>query len=145
MNAGSEAFIDSDVVISSLLSDRGAAYLLLSNYTEHCIVSSQSVEELERVVTGEKLSLTELQHRLLGIRTVPLGLTTEECAQRYAQFVLDPNDAHIIAGAVIAKARFLITYNVKDYVDTLIKNKLGVVVLRPGNYLQYVRFLESNR
>lgn len=57
----------------------------------------------------------------------------------YAKYVNDPTDAHIVAGAVNSKSRFLTTYNLKDFKIELIKREFDIIVLSPGTLLQYLR------
>lgn len=133
------AFVDSDVIISSLISKIGAAYLLLNSTSSTFAVSSQSVHELERVVAREKLSLDALHLMLNKLLVVPLITNEAELNTQYSLLVTDNDDAHIVAGAVAAKARFLITYNLRHYQIAQIKNKLNIIVLKPADYLQYLR------
>ena len=60
----------------------------------------------------------------------------------FGQHSRDPNDAHIIAGAVKAKAQFLLTYNLKDYKIDKIKKDFGIIVTTPAKFLQYLRSLQ---
>lgn len=59
--------------------------------------------------------------------------------QEYWRYVTDINDAHIIAGAHAAKADFLISYNLKHYKLDKIRSELGIVILTPAMFLQYLR------
>lgn len=65
-----------------------------------------------------------------------------EIKESFKQYVLDENDAHILAGAKTAKADFLISYNVKDFKIDKIKKDLGILTLTPGNFLQYLRSIK---
>ena len=137
------AFVDSDVIISSLISSKGAAYILLNKISDRLVVSSQSVQELERVVTREKMSLDALHATLSLLRVVPLTAINNDLVSYYSTFVLDPDDSHIVAGAVVANVKFLITYNTRHFSILQIKNKFNITVLKPGNYLQYLRSING--
>lgn len=136
-------FIDSDVVISSLLSDSGAAYFLLQSSSKELFISSTSKDEIEEVckrlnIKSQKLVL------LIGkkLKVVKISDMLEKIKNDFRKFVLDENDAHIIAGAVACKADFLLTYNLKDFKIEKIKEELGVIVMTPGSFLQYLRSLD---
>lgn len=131
-------FLDSDVIISSLISSKGAAHFLIHNESEvDYYISTASKTELEKVVEELGLSqerLTELFDQKLGI--IPLK---EAEINNYGDFVTDIYDAHIIAGATACKAQFLITYNLKHYKMDKIKANLNIRVLTPALFLQYLR------
>src|SRR2546426_349153 len=107
-------FVDSDVVIASLLSSSGAAYLLLHTKSLELFISSVSQKELEMVVERlhiEKKKLDEILESTLQI--TPLLKLLPDIKETFEKFVLDIDDAHIIAGTKASQANFLITYNVK--------------------------------
>jgi len=136
-------FVDSDVVVSSFLSQLGAAHFLLSLTSLRIFISSLSNKELETVVErlgiGSDVLTTLIENNL---EVVILSESLPEIKESFKQYVLDENDAHILAGAKAAKANFLITYNVKDFKIEKIKQDLGILTLTPGNFLQYLRSIE---
>lgn len=133
-------FVDSDVVISSLLSQSGAAYLLLSFTSFEFFISSLSKKEIEKVV-GRLGIESNMLKTLIGknLEVVKLSESVNEIKKSFNQYVLDENDAHIVVGAKSAKADFLITYNIKDFKIEKVKQDLGIVILTSGNFLQYLR------
>lgn len=138
-----QVFVDSDVIISSLLSSTGAAYLLL-NQTDNLslFISTLSQKELERVSERLQIAKNDLDS-LLNKRfsTVEL-LKVEDLKKKYADYVLDSNDAHIVAGAEKAHTRFLITYNTKHFKTNKIKDDFAIIIVTPGTFLQYLRSLQ---
>ncbi len=140
-----KVFVDSDVVISSLLSTSGAAYLLLNKIENlEFIISSLSLKEL-KIIT-KRLGINEdkldflIQERL---SMIPLLGDFEKKIQFLKQYVLDPDDAHIILGAKNSNANFLITYNTRHFKVDLINKDLNIIVLTPALFLQYLRSLIS--
>lgn len=137
-----KVFIDSDVIISSLLSSSGAAYFLLHNTDaiKPCI-SNLSLQEIRIVV--ERLSIDSKKLASLleegNIEVIHLEYTKETVKTAYGHYVLDENDAHIVAGAKEAKARFLVSYNTKDFKVEKIKQDFAVLLITPGHLLQYLR------
>ncbi|MEK7573888.1 MAG: PIN domain-containing protein [Patescibacteria group bacterium] len=136
-------FVDSDVIISSLLSQSGAAYFLLNTSSIQLFISSLSKKELKIVVKRLDIRddmLTALIENNLEVTILSESLP--KIKKSFRQYVLDANDAHILAGAKAAKADFLITYNVKDFKIDKIKKDLDILTLTPGNFLQYLRSIQ---
>jgi len=137
-----KVFVDSDVVISSLISAKGAAYFLLSKQESNFIISNISQAELEKV--AGKLNLDKNKLRVLinkKLKKVKLTANLEKIREDFQSYTLDVNDAHIVAGATKAKARFLLTYNVRHFKRHKINQELGIIILTPAQYLQYLRSL----
>lgn len=135
-------FVDSDVVISSLISSSGAAYFLLHNVNIKPVVSNLSLKELRIVV--KRLSLDKVKFEKLvkeHLEVVGLQLSDLEVKKEYADYVVDSFDAHIVAGAVYAKTRFLITYNIKHFKTERMKVDSDILVMKPATFLQYLRNL----
>ena len=136
-------FIDSDVVISSLLSKTGAAYSLIHKSGANRFISNISLEELKRV--SKELNIKEqdlkelIERRFLKIE---IKSSLKKIREKYNNFVEDSNAAHIVAGAYKSKAKFLITYNQKDFNTDKIKEDLNIITMRPAQFLQYLRSLE---
>ena len=138
-----KVFVDSDVVISSLISEKGAAHLLLNEQKSNFVISNVSKKELERVA----ISLGVEQGKLQGLvkkrlKLIKLAPDLKKIKSDFKDYTGDPNDAHIIAGANRAKAKFLLTYNLKHFKRQKINEDLGIIVLTPAQYLQYLRSLE---
>lgn len=133
-------FVDSDVIISCLLSQSGAAYLLLSLTSFEFFISSLSKKETEKVVRRLRIE-SKMLKILIGknFEVIKLSESVREIKKSFNQYVLDEDDAHILAGAVSAKADFLISYNIKDFKIEKVKQDLNIIILTPGNFLQYLR------
>ena len=138
-----KTFLDSDVIISSLISSSGAAYLLINNVQDlELHISNLSVKELEIVV--ERLNLGKDQfNQIISNRCqkVELKDSNQKIKEKYKDYVLDIDDAHIISGAKEAKVRFLISYNLRHYKLDKIKADFGIIVMTPAQLLQYLRSL----
>jgi predicted nucleic acid-binding protein len=136
-----KVFVDSDVIISSLLSSSGAAYFLLHNVdTVKLSISNLSLQEIRIVVERLSIDSKKLASLLEGnIEIVQLQYTKETVKTAYGSYVLDENDAHIVAGAKEAKAKFLVSYNTKDFKAEKIKQDFAVLLITPAHLLQYLR------
>ena len=136
-------FIDSDVVISSLISQKGAAHLLLFTKISQRVkfyLSNLSLKEQKVVV--ERLKINHKKHASLVKKRfvlIQLKSSIKAIKKKYQNYVYDFDDAHIVAGAKKAEAIFLITYNQKDFNKEEIKKDFGIIILSPGLFLQYLR------
>lgn len=132
-----KVFIDSDVVISSLLSTKGAAFLLLSLPNPKNYYSNIQIKELKIVCNRLGIPQKRLEDILKNISLKNIYPNNKN----YSEYVNDPNDAHILAGAHQSSAKFLVTYNQKDFKIEKIKSKFNITILTPALYLQYIRSL----
>lgn len=135
-------FVDSDVVISSLISSSGASYLLLHHQEIIPLISSFSLKEIRLVI--ERLAISKARFESLikdRIKVIPIKTPLSKIKNQYKDFVSDTYDAHVVAGAVAAKTNFLISYNKKHFKLDQIKEKFQIIILTPGEFLQYLRSL----
>lgn len=135
-----KVFVDSDVVISSLISKKGAAYYLLNKTGLILYVSNHSVLELEKV--GERLNIKKNKLALLlkrKFKVVKLSEDLDKIKEKFINYTSDADDSHIVVGAKKAKVRFLISYNIKDYKQEKISKDFNIIVITPAKLLQYLR------
>lgn len=136
-----KVFVDTDVAISSLISEQGAAFLLL-NQTKHIdlCASNISSKEILKVATRLRLDAEKAKH-LIDTRfsKVRLQASSKDIKISLAAYVQDPNDAHIVAGAKAAQASFLVTYNTKDFKSEKLKEDFDIILATPAQLLQYLR------
>lgn len=137
-----KVFIDSDVVISSLLSSRGAAHTLIQEVKTKSFISNKSVEEIERVAQELNIDEKPLKEVIKKFSVIELKDSLKKIKVDYASYVKDPNDAHIVAGAHLANVKFTISYNQKDYNSEKIKENLNIIMMTPAKFLQYLRSLK---
>lgn len=134
-------FIDSDVIISFLLSSSGASHHLIKSSSVKKFISSLSFIELEIVIKRMGLD-RQLLNLLISDGTINITKLKNNIAQikkKYLSYVKDENDAHIVAGTVESKAKFLITYNVRHFQINKIKEDYKIIIMTPGSFLQYLR------
>ena len=109
-------FVDSDVVLSSLISSKGAAYFLLNETDLNLFISNFSIQELERGVNKlnlDKDQLIDLVRKRLKI--VKFIKKSGKIKKDFRDYVFDEDDAHIVAGTRKAKAKLILSYNIKDF------------------------------
>lgn len=130
-----KVFLDSDVVISSLLSSAGAAYLLVNKKSVVKYISNLSVKEINIVAKKLGIESPAVDKLINHLKVIRLKKDSGK------NYVTDANDSHIIAGAIAAKVRFLLSYNLKHFKIEKIKRDYNILVYRPARFLQYLRSL----
>lgn len=138
-----KVFVDSDVIIASLISDKGAAHFLLTQQKSDFVISNISQKELE--VVTERLGIAQKQLSSLVKQSLKISKINKEISKikkEFKSYTTDINDTHIVAGAVSSKAKFLLTYNLKHFQRQKISEELGIIVLTPAQYLQYLRSIQ---
>lgn len=138
-----KVFVDSDVIISSLISTTGAAHLLL-NKTENIelLASNYSLKELDIVVKRLRLNKKTLNKLIKQkFHIIEIIKSLEEIKKHYHKFTNDINDTHIIAGAEKGKAKFLISYNTKHFYEEKIMRYFDINLITPARLIQYLRSL----
>lgn len=138
-----QVFLDTDVVISALLSKTGASYEIIKNPKVIKIVSKTVQKEIEEVIKKLNIDKQETNRILKNISVASLNLTKKEILEKYKKFVFDEKDSHVVAGANRVKSRFLLTHNLRHYQVDKINAEFGILVLKPGNFLQYLRGLNK--
>lgn len=134
-----KVFVDTDVIISSSLSKKGAAFQLLNNTHVKKYVSNLSHEEARRTAKKLRIDPDKVQRQLKLCAKVSIKEKLPAIKKRFGEYVNDITDSHVVAGAVESKSQFLVSYNVKDFKIELIKRELDIIVLTPGTFLQYLR------
>ena len=134
--------IDTNVLLSSLKSDMGAAYALISKLPSDKFELALSVPlyaECQDVLTRKE--------HLTGGSTVKeiLGFVRYLCKIAHNQDVFflwrpwlnDPSDDMILELAVASKSKYIITYNLKDFKNI---ESFGVEAIRP---IRFIEILEE--
>ncbi len=132
-------FLDSDVVISSLISKKGAAFSLVNNKKIVKYISNISLKEIKIVMRRLRLDVKPTNNIFSQFKLVKLKDDMDMLKTKFGPFVIDINDAHIVAGVKESSVNFLITYNLKHFRKDVIKQNLKVVTLTPALFLQYLR------
>lgn len=134
-----KVFIDSDVIISAMISKSGAAWQIIYHPNITALISNYSLSEINIVVQRLKIKPKSSRQIISACKQLQIPTTAEQIGLSYSQYTHDPFDSHIIAGAVAAKTNFIVSYNLRDYKPKLIRRKLNITMLSPGQFLQYLR------
>ncbi len=136
-------FLDTDVIISSLLSRSGASYELITHTKVKKIISTAVKKEVIQVSKRHGIEPKKATALLKNIKIFSINLSKEHILKSYSKFVFDNEDSHVVVGAQKSGSNILLTHNTKHYNITKIKNDLDIVIMKPGNFLQYLRGREK--
>ena len=143
--------LDTSVVLSALLSDRGGSsgiFDLAGVGLIHIAITEAIALEAHAKVQ-QKFGVSEV----VGLRSL---LTTFKSAikpspvlsdlKKYNHLIVDQNDRHILAGAVNYGVDYLITLDKKHFfTEKLERADLGFIIRTPGEFLKEFREqFESN-
>jgi len=137
-------FYDSDVVSSGCATTKGyhsAARSLLviaAAGLVQGVVSEQVVQEVQKVLSTKLVrhlpQATQVFRELVEgfFKIVPDP--TPNQVQPFTNQVTDPEDAPILAAAVLSGCKVLVTFNTKHY-----SKATGILVMRPEVFLELIR------
>jgi predicted nucleic acid-binding protein len=135
-----KVFLDSNVILSGLLSDKGAPRLILDLFCAGIpIISGQTGEynlmEIERNLSRKlPAALPVYQQYLprLNLEIIPLPMKAE--IEKYRGMTAD-KDVPVLVSAMNGKSDFLVTGDRKDF-DPLKKQRLPFAVVTPAEFLE---------
>lgn len=136
-------FLDTDVIISSLLSKTGASANLISNPKIEKIITNTIEQEIIEVSQRLNIDNQNTNSTLKKIKIISLSISKKVLLKNYAEHVIDEKDTHVVAGAHKSKSKFLLSHNSRHYKVNKIENTIGVLVIKPGNFLQYLRSINE--
>ncbi|MEK7497696.1 MAG: PIN domain-containing protein [Patescibacteria group bacterium] len=139
MTKSSKLFLDSDIIISSFISKTGAASFIVNQKDLILSISNLSEKEIRIVMARLKIERKALDKVSDNFIKIGLKENTTTIKEKYSKYTSDPNDAHIVAGAVKSKSKFLISYNLKHYKSEAIKRDFDIILTTPAKFLQYLR------
>lgn len=109
-------FLDASVVLSGLASPTGGSGKLLMAASQNKLRLLSTPRVIEEVVRHlDKLHIAPDQlHKILSERTLRLVADpNEETVKKFRRVIKDPDDAHVLAGAVMSGAGVLLSLDKK--------------------------------
>jgi len=137
-----KVFLDTSALIAGIASSRGAARAVLQLAEIgliEVIVSRQVIVEADRNIE-EKLPemLNEYRKFIEILAPVLVDDPQQKDVKRFLT-VINPDDAPILASAVISDADFLITWDRKHFIGKNIHIHSNLKIVTPGEFLKYFR------
>ena len=135
-----DVVIDTNIFVSALKSDRGAAYSLVSRLPSSKFQISLSVPlyiEYQDVLTRkEHMAGTSTREEILAfLRYVCKIANRQKIFYLWRPWLKDPKDDMVLELAVASKSQFIITYNQKDFSNI---KQFGIEAITPKNFLQRI-------
>ena len=132
-----EVVIDANVILSGLKSRKGYSYKLLDFISQDQVrfnVSVPLILEYESILLKFKddIGLTENDIRDFIDYLCKVGNQTT-IYYLWRPIFKDPFDDHILEVAVNSESKYIITYNQKDFIDSI---KFGISAITPKEYLE---------
>jgi len=129
--------IDADVLFAGAASTSGASHVVLQLGELGIVdvrVADQARAEAERDLADKLPAALPALRALLDACTSPIPMAAPTAARRLSRAgEADPKDAPILAAALAADCRWLLTFNVRDYRTERIR------VSQPGPFLEELR------
>lgn len=133
-------FLDTDVLISSILSTQGAAHYVIYKLNVKKHITQYSLVEIEEVSKRLAISPKKLLDTIENdFKTKTLNETYQKCEELYSNYVADVNDSHIVAGAVVSDVQYLLTYNKKHFRSSELLRDFNIIIMTPGEFMQFMR------
>ncbi len=137
-------FLDSSALFSGIVSDAGAArILLLLAETDHILltISEQVVTETERAIARKApRALNDLRQAILASKARIVRNPSVEEVYAHQDLISHPADVPILLAAMGAGVDFLVTLNRKHFIDDPnVAQRTGLRIGTPGDALQWVR------
>lgn len=136
-------FLDSNVILSGLLSEKGAPRLILDLLSLGFpmlkgVTGQYNIMEMERNLHKKLPGALPLYHNYLSILDLEIiPLPPLEEIKRLAGHIAD-KDIPVPASAIAAKADFLITGDKKDFSKGKVKGKYSFQILSPSEFLDVI-------
>lgn len=128
--------VDADVLIAGLLSRTGASHAILvlgELGLLRLIVSEVAVTEVRRNLAAKLPDAIPLFEEFLRVVPIRIHTPTPQDRER-ARALADPKDVPILAAAIGAGARLLVTHNVRHF-----RSGEGVRIVRPRTLIEEAR------
>ena len=133
-------FLDASCLVAAVLSPTGGSFRLLQESSKkeiHLVINRYAFEEVSEVLARK------YPHHLLRFEQIlawsQIKIQQDPSAKQVAQYlpIIDPEDAPILAGAMRAKARFLVTLDRSDFMTATIRRaNLPFIIVAPRDFFQ---------
>lgn len=136
-------YFDASIIIASLLSPNGGSSLLFEYVKRKKIIGITSQTTLEEILEEEKYEKLKKSKEEIEQFIVQSNLVIRDPITIYEispyQGLIDTEDAHLIAGAILTKCSHLVTLDKKHLLRVDIQQKfLPLVILSPKELLEEI-------
>jgi predicted nucleic acid-binding protein len=136
-------FLDSNVILSGLFSDRGAPRIILDLLSLHLpiligVTGQYNMIEIERNIKKKMPDILPLYKDFLPkLDLTIIPLPSLEDIKSLSGNISD-KDVPVLASAITGKADFLVTGDKKDFLKPQTKGKYPLKIVSPSEFLEIV-------
>ena len=137
-----KVFLDTSALIAGIASSRGAARAVLQLAEIgliEVIVSRQVIVEADRNIEEKLPEMLNEYRKFIEILAPALVDDPQQKDVKRFLTVINPDDAPILASAVISDADFLITWDRKHFIGKNIHIHSNLKIVTPDEFLKYFR------
>jgi predicted nucleic acid-binding protein len=137
-------FLDSSALVAGVLSETGAAHILLMLGESEDIVltvSEMVIIESERVVANKSpRNIPVLRNAIVSSNLSIVRDPSAKEIEANLYLISDPTDVPILLSAMKAKVNYLATHNRRHFLDDpTVAEKSGIKIGTPGDVLAWLR------
>jgi|SRR5687767_8256738 len=137
-------FLDSSALIAGVISETGAAHVLLQLGESEDIlltISEMVLVESERSIAKKSpRSLNDLRSLIKTAKLRIVNDPSKKQVEANLYLIEDPNDVPILLAAIKAKVDYLATHNRKHFLDDIkVAEIAGIKIGTPGDVLAWIR------
>ena len=130
------AVIDTNILVSAIRSQKGASFQLLRQLqanTFQPVISVPLVLEYEDVLNrfAPEFGLNQIDVKTL-LDYIASKATHQEIHYLWRPFLRDPKDNMVLEVAFNSQAKYIITYNLRDFRGS---RELGITAIEPNDFL----------
>jgi predicted nucleic acid-binding protein len=138
-----KVFLDSNVLLSGLFSDKGAPRIILDLLTLHLPILAgatgrYNLMEVERNLKKKMPAAIPLYHEYLpklGLEVV--ALPTQETVRSMAGIIAE-KDIPVLASAIACRVEYLITGDKKDFAGLKTNRRYNLAIVSPSEFIDTV-------
>lgn len=134
-------FLDSNVILSGLHSDKGSPGIIIDYFVKGKIKVIISRKVLSEVILVIKLKLPHILSQLRNfLINFPPEIVKDPDGNEIKKFteLINKDDAVILAAAITSNPDYLVTGDKHFFEDSIIKEKLDLKIVTPSEFLEII-------
>ncbi len=141
MSLSMKIVLDTNVLVTALKSDKGAAYALISQLPSakfQIVLSVPLYTEYQDVLTRPDImtGTSTVADILNFLRYLCKIAKRQEIFYLWRPWLSDPKDDMVLEVAVASQSKYIVTYNLRDFKGI---EGFGIQAMTPANFLQILK------
>jgi predicted nucleic acid-binding protein len=138
-----KVFLDSNVILSGLLSDRGYPRIILDILSLGLpmlsgVTGRYNILEIKRNLKKKMPAVIPLYRKYLPAMNLEIiPLPSADTVNKLSKHI-SGKDAPVLASAISSKVDYLITGDKKDFSKPMLKNRYGFKILSPSEFVEEI-------